>query len=219
LVPILCLKEAMVAIRSILCALVVLLAGGPAAAMDLRWLFGPNMPNDFYAGVGLNYTHHTGYLPGTTANAEEWVPAAKVFGGWRIYDRARLETAFHYHGTTEIATAFPLPTSERSYSVSETLLLYTPPVQELIGLPTFVPLRVFGRVGGAYKFIHQQTPGLGEVNESGLSYHLGFGLEWELGPTGFVRFEYEYISKVVTGTDRVVDVQHTPISAVFGARF
>jgi OmpA-like transmembrane domain len=208
----------MAAIRSILCALAILLAGGPAAAVDLRDLFGPNMPNDFYAGLGLNYTHHTGYIPDTRFNSEKWVPAAKVFGGWRIFDRARLETAYHYLGTSTFEAGLLLPVSERSYALSETLLLYTPPIQELTGLPTFVPMRLFGRAGGAYKFIHQESL-LGTRNESGLSYHLGFGFEWELGPYAFVRAEYEYISKIVTGTDRVVDVQHTPISGTFGVRF
>jgi opacity protein-like surface antigen len=216
---ILCLKEAMAALRSLLCALAVMLVGGPASALDLQGLFGPNMPNDFYAGVGLNKTHHTGYVPGTRFHPEVWVPGAKVFGGWRIFDRARLETAYHYLGTSTFEEGFPgLRTSERSHAVSETLLLYTPPVQELTGLPTFIPLRVFGRVGGAYKFIHQQSV-FGNFDESGVSYHLGFGLEWELSPVAFARIEYEYISKIVTGTDRVVDVQHTPISAVFGVRF
>jgi hypothetical protein len=208
----------MAALRSILCALAVIFVGAPAQALDLRDLFGPNMPNDFYAGIGLNYVHHAGYVPGTPFNPEAWVPAAKVFGGWRILDRARLETSYHYLGTSTFSEGLPLNTSERSHAVSETLLLFTPPVQELIGIPTFVPLRVFGRGGGAYKFIHQESV-FCTFNESGVSYHLGFGLEWDLGQAAFVRFEYEYIFKIITGTDRVVDVQHTPISAVFGVRF
>jgi opacity protein-like surface antigen len=209
----------MAAIRSILCALVVLLAGGPAAALDLRDLFGPNMPNDFYAGLGLNYTHHTGYIPGTQFNSELWVPAAKVFGGWRIFDRARLETAYYYLGTSRFSEGVPVDTREQSFAVSETLMLYTPPLQELTGFPTLIPVRLFGRAGGAYKFIHQQSPFGGSFDESGVSYHLGFGFEWELSSVAFARFEYEYISKIITGTDRVVDVQHTPISVVFGVRF
>jgi hypothetical protein len=38
------------------------------------------------------------------------------------------------------------------------------------------PLRIFGRVGGAYKFIHHQSP-FGNFDESVISYHLGFGVE------------------------------------------
>jgi opacity protein-like surface antigen len=209
----------MAALRFILTTLAIVLAGGPASALDLRDLFGPNMPNDFYAGLGLNDVHHTGYVPGTRFHSEIWVPGAKVFVGWRVFDRMRFETAYHYLGTSHFDEGFaPLQTHERSYALSETILLYTPPVQELTGIPTFIPLRVFGRVGGAYKFIHQESP-FGTDNESGVSYHLGFGFEWELGASAFMRAEYEYISKIITDTNRVVDVQHTPISATFGVRF
>jgi opacity protein-like surface antigen len=218
-------------IRSVLCAWVLLLAGQPLLAyaqtttpvydpndpMDFRRLLARELPHQFYAGVGINMTHHTGYVPNTRFNAERWEAAGKVFGGWLLTDQVRLEGTYYYLSKTRFDEGAPTLSSEQSHAVGGAILVYTPELR-VWGVPTLLPTRMFGRVGAAYKWIDHQSV-FGNFDESGVSYNLGGGVEIDITSQLFFRFEYEYISKIISGTNRAIDVQHTPISGVLGLRF
>jgi hypothetical protein len=211
--------------RSVLGALAFLLtcqsafAYDPNDPMDWRRLLARELPHQFYAGVGINMTHHTGYvpIPGTNFNAERWEAAGKLFAGRLLTDQVRLEGGYYYLGKTRFNEGAPLLSSEQSHAVAGSLLIYTPELR-VWGVPTLLPTRMFARFGGAYKWIDHQGS-FGNFEESGVSYQLGGGVEIDVTSQLFFRFEYEYISKIISGTNRAIDVQHTPISGVLGLRF
>ena len=218
-------------IRSVLCALVLLLVGQPLLAnaqtatpvydpndpMDWRRLLARELPHQFYVGIGGNMVHHTGYVPNTKFHAERWEAAGKVFGGMLLTDQMRLEGGYYFLSKTHFDEGAPLLSTEQSHAVGASFLIYTPELRTW-GVPTLLPTRMFGRVGAAYKWIDHQSV-FGNFEESGVSYLLGGGVEIDLASQLFFRFEYEYISKIITGTNRAIDVQHTPISGVLGMRF
>jgi opacity protein-like surface antigen len=204
-------------VRRVVWTLLLALWGQPALAFDLNILREPQTARVFYFGVGANDVHHTGYVPGTRWSEEIWRPGGKVLVGWRPFGTIGLEGAYYYLGQGSFTEGAAVRSTESSHALSGSLLAYTPALSMWSMLDSW-PTRLFARVGTAAKFIHHRGP-FGALDEAGISYQLGFGIEVDLTSSVFVRVEYEYISKIIGGTDRVINVQHTPISAVMGVRF
>jgi opacity protein-like surface antigen len=211
------------------CAIVSLMVavglGGRAQAIDLETFF---HPPDFtlqfspYAGVGVGKIHHTGYDPdriigGSRIHLEQWEWGGKALAGAQILKWASVETAFHYLNSSPFIgppgnRPGSVPGRETSQAIAFSFLAFTKPL-----FPPWIPLKLFGRLGGAYKWISDDN-GLGVIQrESGFAFLIGGGAEVEFGPHWFARFEYEYLSKI--GTSRAVNVQHTPLTLSVGARF
>lgn len=168
-----------------------------------------------YVGGGASWTHHTGYDPDRPVHLEQWVPGAKAFGGIEITRWAAAEFGYYYLSSAPFRSNLPAGASggdETSHAFSATALIFT----DQWSTP-LAGLRLFSRWGAAYKQICDDNGASLVQRESGFAYQLGGGLEMAFGPTWFARVEYEYISKI--GADRAVNVQHTPISFVIGARF
>jgi hypothetical protein len=202
--------------RAVLCVLAVLCATQSATALELLDIIGPFMSQPYYVGGGAGVVHHTGYVPDTVIQAEKWEPGGKVVAGWRPLDRVAVEASVHHFGKTSFDERAAVLSIEQSYGIMGALLLYTPTLPAEFHLPR--PLRLFGRFGGAVKFIDHDSA-FGRFNESGVSYVIGFGLESEIARSVFFRLEYEYVSKIISDTGRAIDVQHTPITASLGVRF
>ena len=98
-----------------------------------------------------------------------------------------------------------------------------------------MPIHVFVRLGLAYKDITHEAAD-GTFREGTLAAVFGAGLEYRLPNNLFVRLEYEHISVAiggpvqsframsaipvaVGGTERVVNVMHTPLALTLGANF
>jgi opacity protein-like surface antigen len=185
--------------------------------LDWRNLLAKELPHTFYAGAGGGFVHHTGYVPTTRLATERWVAGGKAFAGILWTDQIRFETGYYYLGRSQFFDGSPVFATEQSHAVTAASLIYTPELTRW-GVPTALPTRMFARIGGAYKWINHQS-GFGTFDEGGLSYLVGGGLEVDLSQRVFFRFEYEYISKIVSGTTRAVDVQHTPLTLTLGGRF
>jgi opacity protein-like surface antigen len=171
----------------------------------------------FYIGAGANIVHHTGYVPGTKSSDEKWVAGGKAFGGVNVFQWAKVEVAYFYLSKSRfMVTPFTTTSSEQSNAAAATVIVCCVWVHQWVNSPFKTGL--FGRVGGAYKWINYRSP-VATFDEGGVSYVLGFGAEIDVTSWAFLRFEYEYISKIISGTKNAVDVQHTPISASLGMRF
>jgi opacity protein-like surface antigen len=169
----------------------------------------------YYVGVSAGPVHHTGYVPGTASYVEDWVYGGKAFAGAKIVEWARIEVAYFYLGKSSFLEGTTAST-ERSHAAAASVVVCCVWLQRWVYSPW--PIGVFGRAGGAYKFIDHRSA-VGTFNEGGVSYLLGFGVEVDFTPAVFMRAEYEYISKVISGTNRAIDVQHTPITLGLGLRF
>jgi opacity protein-like surface antigen len=172
-----------------------------------------------YVGAGASWTHHTGYERDRPAvHLEQWEPSGKAFAGVWYAKRAAVEAAYHFLNSSPFRSVAGgrMPGKETSDAVAVSLLMFTPPLfANWLSSNEYV-LRLYARGGGAYKWISDDN-GAGLIQrESGLSYLIGGGAQLEIGQSWFARIEYEYISKV--GTERAVDVQHTPISISIGYR-
>jgi opacity protein-like surface antigen len=171
----------------------------------------------YYIGGGGNIVHHTGYVPDTKSNSEKWVLGGKAFAGVKVFEWAKVEVAYFYLSQSSfIVNPFTTNSAERSHAAAATVIVCCVWLHQWVNSP--FPTGVFGRVGGAYKWINYRSP-IATFDEGGVSYVLGFGAEVDVTSWAFFRVEYEYISKVIGGTKNVVDVQHTPISASLGLRF
>jgi hypothetical protein len=106
-----------------------------------------------------------------------------------------------------------VPSRERSHAIGATGMLYLPEM-----LPDLVPTRLFLRGGFAYKDI-SHVAAVGTFHEGVISWVAGFGLQFELTSRIFMRLEYEFVSRGIGGTNRVINVMHTPLSASLGVRF
>jgi opacity protein-like surface antigen len=202
--------------RLVLCVLVAALVGQPALA-DEYWYGQPDWRLTFrpYVGAGISYVHHTGHDLDTPLKAENWEIGGKAFGGIEITRQLNVEVGFHYLNQTQLLPALQ-PWTENSYAATASLLLFTPPF--FWPSPAY-PYRWFFRAGGVYKHISDNNPFIGpnaEV-ENGFGLLIGAGVEVEFSKVWFGRLEYEYLAKV--GTTQAINVQHTPISASFGAKF
>lgn len=169
----------------------------------------------YYVGAGAGPVHHTGYVPGTSDNTEQWKYGAKAYAGAKVVEWARVEVAYFYLGKSAFVEGGTNST-ERSHAAAASVVVCCVWLQQWVYSPW--PIGVFGRAGGAYKFINHRAA-VGTFNEGGVSYLLGFGVEVDFTSKVFMRAEYEYISKIVSGTNRAIDVQHTPITLGLGLRF
>jgi hypothetical protein len=208
--------------------LLVLAAGCStrALALDLDLFHPPDMGLQFrpYAGIGISRLHHTGFDADRLVNfhpvqVEQWELGGKAFMGAQILKWAAIEGAFHYLGSSPYLGASPtapaiirVPGQERSQAVAVSFLAFTKPITHF-----WIPLKLYARVGGAYKHTSDDN-GAGLVQrEGGLAYLVGGGMEFMLGPNLFARVEYEYLSK--SGSSRAINAQHTPISFSLGAYY
>ncbi len=191
----------------------------------------------WYAGVGVDGVHHTGFVPNSNNvyNMQKYEPGAKGFVGYRINDIFAVELGLDYLGATSFYEGFPALSTERSYAVTGSVLVYSPPVSQWL-MPTLVPVRLYARGGLAYKNIHQDAAD-GTFDEGILSFVIGGGGEFNITPRWFMRVEYEFISTAVGGpsepfpalndlfiadfggTHRVVNAMHTEIGVSAGVRF
>jgi hypothetical protein len=171
----------------------------------------------YYIGAGGNYVHHTGYVPGTKSAAEKWVVGGKAFAGVNVFEWAKVEVTYFYLSQSRF-TMTPLTTtaSEQSNAAAGSVIICCVWLHQWVNSP--FRTGVFGRFGGVYKWINYRSP-VDTFDEGGFSYVLGFGAEVDVTSWAFFRVEYEYISKVVSGTKNAIDVQHTPISLALGLRF
>ena len=190
----------------------------------------------FYLGGAFNHTHHTGYVPLTQArwNAEEYALGFKVFGGYRFTDNVRVETAYHYLGKIDFQEGFPIDSTEQSWALSASAVFMTPEISQFIGRQTFVPTYFFLRFGLAYKHIHH-VAAVGTFDEGVLSGNFGGGFEFRPYHNLFFRMEYEFLSTAIGGpsqpvpaldslsivhfggTQRAINVMHTPLALTIGA--
>ena len=189
-----------------------------AQSADVETSDGPRYR--FYIGAGASVVHHTGYVPGTSLSAEEWVQGGKAFAGVDITPIFSTEVGYYALGEALIRrTAF----EERSHAAAISVLINhrfaDNPLGTNLGARLAKPLSgttVFARGGAAYKWISQDTA-TGSLSEDGWTYLIGFGLEQEIHHGFSLRLEYEYIAKIGTGT--IVNIQHTPVSINLLKRF
>jgi opacity protein-like surface antigen len=178
-------------------------------------------------------------------NVQQYGMGGKVYAGYEVYDWLRLEGAFHYLGSANFLSAFFPPglpgvralsvNTETSYALAGSVVFVSPPLSRW-SIPTYVPTFMLFRVGVAGKDINQ-TGNAGSFEERTLAGVLGTGFEFRLTPNWFARLEYEYLSTAIGGprmsvsefrglfhanfggTQNVVNVMHTPLSASIGYRF
>lgn len=186
-----------------------------------------------YIGGALNWTHHTGYVPNTSWDVEQYTFGAKVFGGYRLNDHVAVEIAYHYLGRAPFDEGFATPSYERSHALSGSVVIVSPSVSSWVGASH--PIHVFVRLGLAHKDITHEAL-VGTFHEGTMAGVLGAGLEYRLPNNLFVRFEYEFISTAiggplqtvpalrlfpvnVGGTRQAINVMHTPLALTLGASF
>ena len=189
----------------------------------------------FYAGGALNWVHHSGYVPNslTQADTQQYALGGKVFGGVRIDPFWHFEVTYYYLGKAEVA-GLPLPTDEHSSAISGSVLYVSPPLRQFFaGIASW---HVLARLGMAHKWI-VQTSDAGTLKEGTIAGVLGLGVEFRITPQVFARVEYEYLSSAIGGprqtvpgfkgllhvdiggTERVVNVMHTPLAITLGVNF
>lgn len=196
-----------------------LLFGQPAAAAEVRDFLSIDQ-SDWtillrpYVGGGGSYIHHTGYDRDTPFYAEQWEVGGKAFAGLAVTPALNIEVAYHFLNKTPLRPDV-LPGTEESYAVAGSLMLFT----KRFALPWEGGFhRWFVRGGAAYKHITDDNVlNPGRQTEGGMGAVAGGGVEIEFNRYLFGRVEYEYLSKI--GTERAINVQHTPISASLGIRF
>jgi hypothetical protein len=207
--------------RFILLWAALLLALPAPAAAEMRDFFSIDQ-SDWtilmrpYVGGGGSYIHHTGYDPNTFLSAEQWEIGGKAFAGFMVTPALNVEVAYHFLNKTPLKPEIVAATEE-SYAIAGSVMLFT----KRFRLPWEGGFhRWFVRGGAAYKHITEDNilnPGPVRETEDGVAAVVGAGVEIEFNNFLFGRVEYEYISKV--GTDKAINVQHTPISASLGIRF
>jgi hypothetical protein len=183
------------------------LAAQPAAAAE--W-------TGWYLGGGLTETHHTGYTPGNLAAIEKYQSGGKGIVGYRFLPRAQVEFAYHYLGEASFFEGSPVLSRERSRALVGSLIYVSPPLSDF-GIPTLLPMNVLLRVGLGYKRV-RHAAFVGTFHEGFLAANIGAALEILLTKTCFIRIEYEFINKSFGGTNRVIDVMHTPLAVTIGLR-
>lgn len=227
------------AATGIVAGAVALFMAVPAGANPL---LSPVPVYDWYFGAGVMPVHHTGFVPNTNSkyNIETYGPGGKVFVGYRINDVFSTELGFDYFGSVSFNEGFPTMSTERSFALTGTVLVFSPPVSEWMPFADQIwmsaPVRLFARGGFAYKHIHQEAFN-GTFNEGILSFVLGGGAQFDIDPRWFMRIEYEFVSPALNGpsqpfsalnglftaslggTSRVVNVMHTEIAISGGMRF
>jgi opacity protein-like surface antigen len=190
----------------------------------------------FYAGGAFNWVHHTGYVPNspTQADTAEYSIGGKAFGGLRLNPSLSVEAAYHYLGEVQVE-GLPVVTHERSHAVSGSFVFMTPALPQFLGT-NFTSWHIMARLGLAYKRI-TQTSVLETASEGVLSGVIGAGAEFRITPHVFTRIEYEFISTAIGGptqsapalnssfkasfggTNRVINVMHTPLALTVGIYF
>jgi opacity protein-like surface antigen len=215
------------------------IAAGAVAAVLAQWtpaassevaLISP-VSYSYYVGGGFGVVHNTGYDPTHRFSVEHWRPGGKVFGGFQVTDWVRLEVAYHFLGISTFTPDGLTQQRLRSQAVAGSAMFVTP-----VLIHTPVPTRIFGRVGLAYKDIHQTMPA-GTLSEGILAFVAGGGLEFDITSRIFLRAEYEYISTAIGGplqpvpglnglfvakfggTHRTINVMGTGLTASAGFRF
>lgn len=205
--------------RWLIVPLAVVLIGQPASAAEVRDFLSIDQ-SDWtillrpYVGAGASYIHHTGHDRDSPLSAEQWEIGGKAFGGLAVTPALNIEVAYHYLNSTPLKPEI-FPGTEQSYAVAGSLMLFTKRFRWPWDAVTH---RWFVRGGAAYKHITEDNIlNPGRQVEDGIAAVIGAGVEVEFTNSVFGRLEYEYISKV--GTDRAINVQHTPTSASLGIRF
>jgi hypothetical protein len=194
------------------------------------------VPSRLYAGAAFTWVHHTGYVPGavTQADVAQYAIGGKAFVGFRAHEYVQFEAAYHYLGQVQVE-GLPYPSDERSYAFSGSAVHVSQPLSRWLG-SGFQSIHGLLRLGLAYKNISQTLPNE-TVREGILSGVIGAGFEFRLSPTFFARIEYEFLSTAIGGktqsipalnssfdlriggTQRVVNVMHTPLALTLGANF
>jgi hypothetical protein len=189
----------------------------------------------YYVGAAVNWVHHTGYVPATSRwnyGAERYSFGGKVFGGYRFTETISFEGAYHDLGKVSFHEGLPTLSDERSYAVSGSAVFLLPALSTWVG-PTNLPIHGFLRLGLAYKDITHLSP-VATFHEGVLSGVLGAGLELRPTSNVFVRLEYEFLSTAIGGpsrpvpifnsltavnlggTQRAINVMHTPLALTLG---
>ena len=209
--------------RWLLGLLLAVLVGQPAHAWDWgSWthqLFNIDWTPALrpYVGGAYSSIHHTGHDRNSRLEAERWINGGKVFAGMELTRRLSVEFAYHHLGQAPLVPSVLAPgANERAYAFAASTVWFTPPI-EIWMVPSH---RWYARFGAAYKHITEDNRGLvvpAISSEDGFGYLIGGGVEFEFTQNFFARFEYEYLSKI--GTSRVINTQHTPLSASLGIKF
>jgi opacity protein-like surface antigen len=186
----------------------------------------------YYVGAAVNWVHHTGYVPESSWSAERYGFGGKVFGGYRFTETISFEAAYHYLGKVSFYEGSPILSDERSYAVSGSAVFLSPALSTWVG-PTSLPIHGFVRLGLAYKDITHWSVA-GTFHEGVLSGVLGAGFEFRPTANVFVRLEYEFLSTAIGGpsrpvpilnslttahfggTERAINVMHTPLALTLG---
>jgi hypothetical protein len=189
----------------------------------------------YYIGGAVNWVHHTGYVPDAgrlNYAAERYSFGGKAFGGYRFTETVSFEAAYHCLGEVSFSEGSPVLSHERSYAVSGSAVFLSPALSTWVG-PTSLPIHGFLRLGLAYKDITHLSP-VATFHEGVLSGVLGAGLEFRPTSTVFVRLEYEFLSTAIGGpsrpvpifnsltvvniggTERAINVMHTPLALTLG---
>lgn len=182
-------------------------------------VFSPTPALQYYVGLGVAAVHHTGYVPNTRNNAEDYVFGGSVFGGYRLNQWAQVEAAYHSLGTSEFSENFAILSTQRSHAFVGSFVAQTMPLSQWpISIPTLLPTRLFARAGLAYRHV-THTAVVGTFNASGIAGVIGGGAEIDLTQHLFARVEYQYLSKSFNTPTRAINVQHTPLTLSVGGRF
>jgi opacity protein-like surface antigen len=186
----------------------------------------------YYVGAAANWVHHTGYVPESDWSAERYDFGGKLFGGYRFNETVSFEVAYHYLGKVSFFEGSPILSEEQSYALSGSAVFLSPALSTWAG-PTNFPIHGFLRLGLAYKDIKHVSVA-GSFHEGVLSGVLGAGLELRLTSNVFVRLEYEFLSSAIGGpsrpvpilnslttvsfggTQRAINVMHTPLALTLG---
>ena len=165
-------------------------------------------------------------------SAERYAFGGKIFGGYRLNETVSFEAAYHYLGKVSFFEGSPILSEEQSYALSGSAVFLSPALSTWAG-PTNFPIHGFLRLGLAYKDIKHFSVA-GTFHEGVLSGVLGAGLELRLTSNVFVRLEYEFLSTAIGGpsrpvpifnslttvsfggTQRAINVMHTPLALTLG---
>lgn len=196
---------------------IVLLACGQAHAGEMGKPAHKVWTTGFYVGGGVGGVHHTGYVPDTPWNSEQYAVGGKVFAGYRYLDWAQVEVVYHYLGEVTFDEGLPALSKEHSHAVSVVSMFVSQPLSTWL-MPTLLPTRVLLRAGLGYKDISHSAI-VGSFHEGVAVGVVGFGVEYELSNLTFVRLEYEFLTPAIGGTSRVINVMNTPLTVSFGRKF
>lgn len=168
-----------------------------------------------YIGGGYVLTHHTGYTPTPPGEVKNWNFGGKAFAGLRLNGMFSTELTYMHLGRSTLET----PDGKESAYAVVLSVIASQPLSELpwLDAPVFQNVGFFVKAGPAFRRVKQRIAGAPDISDQRLTYAIGAGLQYDFAEGLFLRGEYEYLGKL--RSDRIINVQHTPLSVSVGFRF